>query len=199
MKRGQTPSQTVGPFFAYGLVPEQYNYPFKSLAGGELAGDTTEGQRIRILGHVYDGAGDLIPDAIIEIWQANAHGRYNHPADDRKDNLLDPEFKGFGRVGTGTTDDNRFVFDTIKPGSVDGRQAPHLNVIVLMRGMLLHAYTRIYFSDEEDMNAADPVLGSVPEDRRDTLIAKRDVEMPGTVYRFDIHMQGDRETVFFDV
>jgi len=199
MKRGQTPSQTVGPFFAYGLVPEQYNYRFASLADGEMVDDTTEGQRIRVLGHVYDGAGDLVPDAIIEIWQANAHGRYNHPADDRKDNLLDPDFKGFGRMGTGTTPDNRFVFDTIKPGSVDGAQAPHLNVVVLMRGMLLHAYTRLYFSDEEDANAADPVLSSVPEDRRETLIAHRDVDLPGRVYRFDIHMQGERETVFFDV
>jgi len=199
MKRGQTPSQTVGPFFAYGLVPEQYNYPFASLADGEMVDDTTEGQRIRVLGHVYDGAGDLVPDAIIEIWQANAHGRYNHPADDRKDNLLDPDFKGFGRMGTGTTPDNRFVFDTIKPGSVDGAQAPHLNVVVLMRGMLLHAYTRLYFSDEEDANAADPVLSSVPGDRRETLIAHRDVDLPGRVYRFDIHMQGERETVFFDV
>lgn len=199
MKRGQTPSQTVGPFFAYGLVPEQYNYSFASLADGDMVDDTTEGQRIRILGHVYDGAGDLVPDALIEIWQANAHGRYNHPADDRKDNLLDPNFKGFGRTGTGTTPDNRFVFDTIKPGSVDGAQAPHLNVIVLMRGILLHAYTRIYFSDEGEANATDPLLSSVPEERRDTLIATRDVEMPGRVYRFDIHMQGDRETVFFDV
>lgn len=199
MKRGQTPSQTVGPFFAYGLVPEQYNYSFASVADGNMVDDTTEGQRIRILGHVYDGAGDLVPDALIEIWQANAHGRYNHPADDRKDNLLDPNFKGFGRTGTGTTPDNRFVFDTIKPGSVDGEQAPHLNVIVLMRGMLLHAYTRIYFSDEGKANAADTLLSSVPEDRRETLIATRDVELPGRVYRFDIHMQGDRETVFFDV
>lgn len=199
MKRGQTPSQTVGPFFAYGLVPEQYNYPFRSLADGQMVDDTTEGQRIRILGHVHDGAGDLIPDAIIEIWQANAHGRYNHPADDRQDNLLDPDFKGFGRMGTGTTPDNRFVFDTIKPGSVDGTQAPHLNVIVLMRGLLLHAYTRLYFSDEEEANATDLVLASVPEDRRETLIARRDVDLPGRVYRFDIHMQGDRETVFFDV
>lgn len=199
MKRGQTPSQTVGPFFAYGLVPEQYNYPFRSLVDGQMADDTTEGQRIRILGHVFDGAGDLVPDAIIEIWQANAHGRYNHPADDRQDNRLDPDFKGFGRVGTGTTPDNRFVFDTIKPGSVDGRQAPHLNVIVLMRGLLLHAYTRVYFSDEPEANAADPVLSSVPEDRRDTLIARRDTDLPGHTYRFDIHMQGERETVFFDV
>jgi protocatechuate 3,4-dioxygenase, alpha subunit len=199
MKRGQTPSQTVGPFFAYGLVPEQYNYSFNSIADGQMVDDTTEGQRIRILGHVYDGAGDLVPDAIIEIWQANSHGRYNHPADDRKDNLLDPNFKGFGRMGTGTTPDNRFVFDTIKPGSVDGAQAPHLNVVVLMRGLLLHAYTRIYFSDESEANAADPVLSSVPDDRCETLIAQRDVELPGRVYRFDIHMQGDRETVFFDV
>jgi protocatechuate 3,4-dioxygenase alpha subunit len=199
MKRRQTPSQTVGPFFAYGLVPEQYNYPFRSLVGGQIADDATDGQRIRVLGHVFDGAGDLIPDAIIEIWQANAHGRYNHPADDRKDNLLDPDFKGFGRVGTGMSPDNRFVFETIKPGSVDGRQAPHLNVIVLMRGLLLHAYTRLYFSDEEDANAADPVLASVPEGRRETLIAKRDVDLPGRTYRFDIHMQGERETVFFDV
>ena len=199
MKRGQTPSQTVGPFFAYGLVPEQYNYAFASVADGNMVDDTTEGQRIRILGHVYDGAGDLVPDALIEIWQANAHGRYNHPADDRKDNLLDPNFRGFGRTGTGTTPDNRFVFNTIKPGSVDGEQAPHLNVIVLMRGMLLHAYTRIYFSDEGESNATDPLLSLVPEDRRGTLIATRDVELPGRVYRFDIHMQGDRETVFFDV
>jgi protocatechuate 3,4-dioxygenase alpha subunit len=199
MKRGQTPSQTVGPFFAYGLAPEQYNYSFASLAGGSMAGDTTEGQRVRVIGHVYDGAGDLVPDALIEIWQANAHGRYNHPADDRKDNLLDPDFKGFGRFGTGTTPDNRFVFDTIKPGSVDGRQAPHLNVVVLMRGMLLHAYTRIYFADEEAANASDPILSTVPEDRRGTLIARRDLDLPGWVYRFDIHMQGERETVFFDV
>ena len=199
MKRGQTPSQTVGPFFAYGLVPEQYNYSFASIADGDMAEDSTEGQRIRIVGHVYDGAGELVPDALIEIWQANAHGRYNHPADDRQDNLLDPNFKGFGRVGTGTTPDNRFVFDTIKPGSVDGAQAPHLNVVVLMRGLLLHAYTRIYFSDEGEVNAADRLLSSVPEDRRETLIARRDLELPGRVYRFDIHMQGERETVFFDV
>jgi protocatechuate 3,4-dioxygenase alpha subunit len=198
-KRGQTPSQTVGPFFAYGLTPEQYNYPFRSLAGGAMANDDAEGARIRIVGQVFDGAGDLIPDALIELWQANAHGRYNHPADDRRDNRLDPGFKGFGRCGTGTRPDNAFVFDTIKPGSVDGRQAPHLNVCVLMRGLLLHAYTRIYFADEEAANAADPVLRSVPATRRDTLIAHRDAHLPGRVYRFDIRMQGDRETVFFDV
>lgn len=199
MKRGQTPSQTVGPFFAYGLAPEQYNYRFSSIAGGDMAPDGVEGQRVRLIGQVFDGGGDLVPDALIEIWQANAHGRYNHPADDRKDNLLDPQFKGFGRVGTGTTPDSRFVFDTIKPGSVDGIQAPHLNIIVLMRGLLLHAYTRAYFSDEEEANESDPVLSAVPEERRGTLVAQRDVNLPGRVYRFDIHMQGPQETVFFDV
>ena len=198
-KRGQTPSQTVGPFFAYGLAPEQYNYPFRSIAGGVMAGDDTAGTRIRVIGQVFDGAGERVPDALIEIWQANAHGRYNHPADSRQDNRLDPDFKGFGRFGTGTRPDNAFVFDTVKPGSVDGRQAPHLNVCVLMRGLLLHAYTRIYFADEAEANAADPVLRSVPAERRDTLIARRDDHLPGTVYRFDIRMQGERETVFFDV
>lgn len=198
-KRGQTPSQTVGPFFAYGLSPEQYNYPFRSIADGTLVHDDTEGNRIRVVGQVLDGEGVPVPDALIEIWQANAHGRYNHPADDRKDNLLDPNFKGFGRVGTGTRADNAFVFDTVKPGPVDGKQAPHINVTILMRGLLLHAYTRIYFADEAAANAADPVLQSVSAERRDSLLARRDENLPGTVYRFDIRMQGDRETVFFDV
>lgn len=195
----QTPSQTVGPFFAYGLSPEQYGYAFRSLADGQMVEPSTEGERIRVTGRVFDGQGETIGDAMLEIWQANAHGRYNHPADERKDNLLDPDFKGFGRFGTGTTPDQSFVFDTIKPGSVGGGQAPHLNLIVFMRGMLSHAYTRIYFSDETAANADDPVLNSVEAGRRDTLIAKRDELPGGVVYRFDIHMQGDRETVFFDV
>ena len=195
----QTPSQTVGPYFAYGLSPEQYGYPFRSLADGQMVGPSTEGERIRVTGRVFDGQGETINDAMLEIWQANAHGRYNHPADERKDNLLDPDFKGFGRFGTGTTPDQSFVFDTIKPGAVGDGQAPHLNMIVFMRGILSHAYTRIYFSDEADANAADAVLQSVEEGRRDTLIAKRDELPGGVVYRFDIYMQGDRETVFFDV
>ena len=136
---------------------------------------------------------------MIEIWQANAHGRYNHPDDDRRDNLLDPDFSGFGRVGTGTDPENRFGFDTVKPGAVSEGEAPHINVVVFMRGMLSHAYTRIYFSDEVDANAADPVLAAVPDDRRASLVAQRDETQGGIVYRFDIHMQGDRETVFFDV
>jgi protocatechuate 3,4-dioxygenase alpha subunit len=195
MKRRQTPSQTVGPFFAYGLTPQQYGYPMASIASGALAEGETDGERIRIEGRVFDGAGQPVSDAMIEIWQADAHGRYAHPADPRGSNT---GFKGFGRVGTGTDPQSRFVFDTVKPGRVDAHQAPHVNVIVFMRGMLLHTFTRLYFSDEADANAADPVLASVPADRRGTLIAHREQGQGTPVYRFDIHMQGDKETVFFD-
>jgi len=199
MASNETPSQTVGPYFAYGLTAEQYQYPFTQVATAQVAKEGTEGERIRIVGRVLDGEGNPVDDAMIEVWQANAHGRYNHPADDRKDNLLDPEFRGFGRVGTGTDPENRFIVDTVKPGAPGDGQAPHIDVIVFMRGLLTHAFTRIYFSDEAEANAADPVLAKVDEDRRDTLIARRDETLAGTVYRFDIHMQGDKETVFFDV
>ena len=191
----QTPSQTVGPFFAYGLTPEQYNYSFASIAGSDLAVTDADGERIRVEGRIFDGEGKTVPDAMIEIWQADGQGRYAHPLDERGSNS---GFKGFGRVGTGTDPEQRFIFNTVKPGQVDGQQAPHINVIVLMRGLLLHAYTRIYFSDEAEANAGNPVLASVPADRRDTLIATRADGPDGPVYRIDIHMQGDRETVFFD-
>jgi len=192
-KLRQTPSQTVGPYFAYGLAPEQYGYQqqLTSIAGSRMAESDTEGEHIRVEGRVFDGAGNPISDALIEIWQADSRGRYAHPADPRGSNNT---FKGFGRCGTGTDPQNRFWFDTIKPGQVDPGQAPHLNVIVSMRGMLLHAFTRIYFSDEA-ANATDNVLAAVPAARRDTLIAQG---QGAGVYRFDIHMQGDQETVFFD-
>ena len=192
MNLRQTPSQTVGPYFAYGLSPEQYGYDFGSIAGGDMAPPDVEGQRIRVEGRVFDGAGAVVPDALIEIWQADAQGRYAHPSDPRGSNA---SFKGFGRFGTGTDKASRFIFHTIKPGSVDAEQAPHLNVIVTMRGMLLHAFTRIYFGDEA-ANETDKVLRVVPADRRHTLIAR---PIGGNIYRFDIHMQGDNETVFFDV
>jgi protocatechuate 3,4-dioxygenase, alpha subunit len=195
-KLRQTPSQTVGPYFAYGLTPEQYGYDFKSIASGALVEGDVPGQRIRIEGRVLDGGGEVAPDAMIEIWQADGEGRYAHPADPRGSNVA---FRGFGRVGTGTDAQARFIFDTIKPGSVDGTQAPHVNVILFMRGLLLHAYTRIYFSDEAAANARDPVLMSVPAERRQTLIAVKDETSAGAVYRLDIRMQGPDETVFFDV
>jgi protocatechuate 3,4-dioxygenase alpha subunit len=199
MMARQTPSQTVGPYFSYGLTPEIYHYAYRSAVGDRLVQSGTEGQRIRIEGRVLDGNGEPVPDAMIEVWQANAHGRYNHPADERRDNLLDPDFKGFARTGTGVDPGKRFIFDTIKPGAVGDGQAPHLNLIVFMRGLLSHLYTRVYFSDEAEANAADPVLATVPEERRHTLIAQRDEAPGGIVYRIDIHMQGPGETVFFDV
>jgi protocatechuate 3,4-dioxygenase alpha subunit len=191
----QTPSQTVGPFFAFGLTAPQYSYPYGAIASGDLADAQTPGERIRVEGRVIDGAGELIADAMIEIWQADSEGRYAHPADGRPPNQT---FRGFGRFGTGTDPLGGFAFNTVKPGSVDGVQAAHINIVVFMRGMLTHAYTRLYFSDE-GANARDPVLQSVPVERRDTLIARRSDNGGAVVYRFDIRMQGDNETVFFDV
>lgn len=187
----QTPSQTVGPYFAYCLTPEQYGYSFKGIAGGSLATPGTEGERIRIEGRVYDGAGNKVPDAVVEIWQADACGKYAPAAAFAGSNS---GFTGFGRMGTGTDPDNRFVFETVKPGRVDGKQAPHINVIVMMRGLLVHAFTRIYFADETAANADDPVLAAVEAGRQHTLIATR----TGDAYRFDIRMQGPDETVFFE-
>ena len=192
----QTPSQTVGPFFAYGLAPQQYGYPYTSIAAATLVDDSVPGERLRIVGRVLDGEGAPIPDALVEIWQADGEGRYAHPADRRSSNA---RFRGFGRCGTGVDAENRFMFDTIKPGAVDEEQAPHINVIVFMRGLLVHAYTRLYFSDEKEANDRDRVLNSVPAERRATLIAERLDGPAGALYRFDIRMQGERESVFFDL
>ena len=184
----QTPSQTVGPFFAYALTPETYGR--EGIAGNVLVTDETLGERIVIEGRLLDGNGDPVPDGLIEIWQANAAGRYDHPADDRDEVPLDPNFQGFGRCGTDEM--GVFRFETIIPGAV-GEQAPHASLIVFSRGMLVHAYTRVYFSA-----ASDPVLETVPADRRGTLIAAREETPGGIVYRFDIRLQGEGETVFFD-
>lgn len=193
MGKGQTPSQTVGPFFSYGLTPQQYKY--QSLGPGDhnLLVDGVEGDRIQIVGCVFDGNGEAVDDAMVEIWQADAAGVY--PGGEGSNS----PFTGFGRVGTGTDAKRQFMFDTIKPGPVEDGHAPHINVTLFMRGLLLHTFTRIYFSDEEDANASDPVLSVIAEDRRDTLIAKRQDSSGMPVYRFDVHMQGDHETVFFDV
>jgi protocatechuate 3,4-dioxygenase alpha subunit len=192
----QTPSQTVGPYFAYGLTPEQYGYPLASVAGATMRDADTDGEPVRIEGQVLDGEGAPVSDAMIELWQADAKGRYAHPADPRGSNS---SFAGFGRCGTGTDPECRFTFETIKPGPVAEGHAPHVNVAVFMRGLLTHAYTRFYFSDEAAANDADPVLAQVPAARRATLIAKRGEESGAAVYRIDIHMQGESETVFFDV
>ncbi len=198
----QTASQTVGPFFLYGLTPElATGIRYTGYTGAVLADEATAGEHIVVEGRVLDGKGDPVPDAMVEIWQANAAGRYRHAEDDRADVPLDDTFRGFGRTGTGK--DGGFRFRTVKPGPVPGLgnawQAPHIVVCVFARGMLSHAYTRLYFSDEGEANGADPVLGAVEAARRQTLIAERTESRGQTVYRFDIRLQGDGETVFFDV
>jgi protocatechuate 3,4-dioxygenase alpha subunit len=192
-KLRETPSQTVGPFFAYGLTAVQYAYDYTSIADDQLIDQATDGNRIIITGCVYDGQGNAIPDAMIELWQVDGSGKYR-TAPLEKDR---ESFVGFGRLGTGTQPGNQFRFTTVKPGALNG-QSPHINVILFMRGSLLHLYTRIYFDDERS-NEEDPLLNSVPPERRYTLIAKSSSAKGITEYRFDIHMQGEKETVFFDV
>ncbi|MCW5745624.1 MAG: protocatechuate 3,4-dioxygenase subunit alpha [Alphaproteobacteria bacterium] len=184
-----TPSQTVGPYYSIGL-----NW----LITTDLARDATTGERIVVSGRLTDGDGAPIPDAVLEVWQADANGRYAH-AEDTQDKPKDATFKGFGRVPTDK--DGNFVFTTIKPGAVPGPgnslQAPHILVALSMRGLLRHVYTRIYFSDEAAANATDPILGLIDEPaRRATLVAQR--AKGAAEYRWDIAMQGTGETVFFD-
>ena len=194
--QGITPSQTVGPFFKYGLTPSG-QYDWNDAFTSNLVTAETSGERIRIEGRVFDGDGAPVPDAMLEIWQADAQGRFSDPQDKRA--LPNSAFKGFGRCGTEAN--GSYWFDTIKPGTVpdpDGKpQAPHVLLAIFARGMLLHLYTRIYFDGEAD-NAADPVLALVPADRRSTLIAARKAGA-ANVYHFDVHLQGGNETVFFDV
>jgi protocatechuate 3,4-dioxygenase alpha subunit len=179
-----TPSQTVGPFFSIGLT---------WLDGPHVVPGGTE-DAIWIGGQVTDGEGEPVPDAIVETWQADPDGRFHHPDDPRG---AAGDFRGFGRCGTDA--EGRFAILTVKPGPVPGpgatTQAPHIDVSVFARGLLNRVITRIYFADEAEANAGDPILGSVPEDRRATLIA----EPTADGYRFDVRLQGDGETVFFDI
>jgi protocatechuate 3,4-dioxygenase alpha subunit len=195
--QGVTPSQTVGPYFAYGLT-SQGKYDWNDAFSNNLVTSDTSGERVRVEGRVFDGDGQPMPDCMLEIWQADAQGRFSDPQDKRA--LPNSSFKGFGRIGTDAN--GGYAFDTIKPGTVpdpDGKpQAPHLVLAVFARGMLLHLYTRIYCGGEAAI-AADPVLALVPADRRATLIAAKQTGGGNAVYRLDIHMQGDNETVFFDV
>jgi len=194
---GITPSQTVGPFFKYGLTPNRH-YAWNDAFTSNLVTPDCSGERIRIEGTVFDGDLAPVPDCMLEVWQADAQGRFADPQDSRA--LPNASFKGFGRCGT--DGEGRYWFDTIKPGAVpdpDGKpQAPHLLLAVFARGMLRHLYTRIYFSDET-ANAGDPVLALVPADRRTTLIAARQVGNSNAVYKLDLRLQGGDETVFFDI
>lgn len=192
-----TPSQTVGPYFAYGLAPNR-QYDWKDTFSTDLATPDASGERIRIEGRVLDGDGCPINDCMIEIWQADAQGRYASPGDPRP--RPNTAFQGFGRAGTDA--EGRYGFDTIKPGpapGLDGKmQAPHVLLAVFARGMLRQSYTRIYFADEA-ANADDAILAFVAPERRATLVAARTERDGCAVYTFDIHMQGAAETVFFEV
>ena len=186
MPLGATPSQTVGPFFGFALL---------ATIGNELVPPGTP-DAIRLEGVVTDGNGDVVPDAMVEIWQANAAGRYADPGEARAELPLGDGFTGLGRCGT---EDGGFSFLTVKPGRVPSAngtlQAPHIDVSVFARGLLKRVVTRIYFPDEEDANAADPLLSSLAPDDRATLVAVPD----GDALRFDIRLQGEGQTVFLAV
>ncbi|QHJ00631.1 protocatechuate 3,4-dioxygenase subunit alpha [Xylophilus rhododendri] len=192
---GQTPSQTVGPYFAYGLTAVQYGYDFGQVFDSRVALDAARGERIRLEGRVFDGDGKPVFDAMVEISQPDGDGAYpDSPAQ-----AAAMGFRGFGRCGTGTDPQNRYWFDTVKPGVNADGGAPHIDLVVTMRGLLVHAFTRVYFDDEAHANDGDAVLSSAPPARRHTLIARRGESGGQVVYTFDIHMQGEAETVFFDV
>jgi protocatechuate 3,4-dioxygenase alpha subunit len=182
-----TPSQTVGPYLHLGLTD--------ALSISRIAGDEAKGERVWLTFRVLDGEGKPVPDAMIELWQANSEGSYagqNAAADGAA-------FRGFGRLPT--AEDGSCTFETIKPGCVPGsgetNQAPHINVSILGRGILKRLSTRLYFAGEP-ANAADPVLAAVPENRHPTLLARRDAAR-SSYWIFDIHLRGNGETVFFDV
>jgi protocatechuate 3,4-dioxygenase, alpha subunit len=192
MSRAVTPSQTIGPFY-WGTIVNAYS--------ADLAPTGVPGERIDVVLQLHDVQGAVVPDGLFEIWQANSHGRYNHP-DDRRNLPLDAGFEGYGRASTFTDGTSRFA--TVKPGRVPwphhgglggGLQAPHINVSIFARGVLNRLATRLYF-DGDPALADDPVLKLVEPQRRDTLIAKRD---PTGAWRLPIHLGGPNETVFFDV
>ena len=203
----ETPSQTAGPYVHIGLAPTAAGFePFERELGRVIAGPRSKGERIRVVGRVLDGTGAPVTDVLIEVWQANAHGRYNHP-EDTSELEVEPDFTGWGRVipdfETGV-----FSFETVKPGPVPGpgpgttgrSHAPHLSLWLVARGINLGLNTRMYFGDDEAAHVTDPVLASIGGPaRRQSLIARRDTTGAKTVYRFDIHLQGASETVFLDI
>ena len=203
----ETASQTGGPYVHIGLAPSQAGFDiFESQVGHRVATPQTPGQAITVEGIVYDGSGTPVKDLLLELWQADAHGHYAHPADPHPS-----AFMGWGRTGA-DFETGLYRFHTIKPGPVPGpqgsMQAPHLALVLFARGINIGLHTRLYFEDEQQANAADPVLNSIEwVVRRQTLVARRvaDASGPhalGQVYRFDIHLQHTdpaRETVFFDI
>ena len=202
LQLNETASQTGGPYVHIGLAPEQAGFEiFKKNFGNVLVDKKTEGERIALEGRVFDGSGTLMRDVLIEIWQADAKGHYAHPADPQPST-----WRGWGRTGA-DFQTGLYRFETIKPGRVPGvqgqLQAPHIAMILFARGINLGLHTRVYFSDEAQANAEDPVLAGIEwETRRQTLVAEREKRDGAVVYRFDIRVQGPtpaEETVFFDI
>lgn len=199
----ETASQTAGPYVHIGLAPGAAGFKtFDQELGTDIAGPNAKGERITVEGVVFDGTGSPLKDVLIEVWQANAAGAYPHPAD-RRSAEVEEGFRGWGRVisdfATGL-----WSFETVKPGVVPGRNgrpmAPHLNLWIVARGINIGLNTRMYFADESEANAADPVLSLIEqENRRPTLIARREERDGKVFYRFDIRLQGENETVFLDV
>ena len=196
----ETASQTAGPYVHIGCTPNFAGISGifeKDLGAGPLVNEQTRGERIIIRGHVFDGMGAAMKDAMVEIWQADASGLYNSPTETA--GKADPNFPGWGRCPA-DMETGAFSFETIKPGRVafkDGRMmAPHVSLWIVARGINLGLQTRMYFSDEEESNAVDPVLARIEHRTRvQTLIGQRN----GNTYTFDIHLQGENETVFFDI
>lgn len=197
----ETASQTAGPYVHIGLAPGAAGFDiYDHELGWDIAGPNAAGERIRVEGLVIDGTGSPVKDVMLECWQANAEGRYAHP---EGGGPVEDGFRGWGRVIT-DFDTGEWGFDTIKPGAVPGRngtvQAPHLSLWIVARGINVGLNTRLYFADEDEANSTDPVLNLIEwENRRATLIAERTMRGNTPVYRFDIRLQGDDETVFFDV
>jgi protocatechuate 3,4-dioxygenase alpha subunit len=199
----ESASQTAGPYVHIGLAPGAAGFTiFKQELGLDIAGPKAKGERIRVEGVVYDGNGAPVKDVLIETWQADAEGVFAHPEDKRHKQIA-KGFRGWGRV-ISDFDTGLFAFDTIKPGPVQGRngkmQAPHMSLWIVSRGINIGLQTRMYFGDETERNGKDPVLNAIDApSRRETLIARREMRGGKPVYRFDIHLQGENETVFFDV
>lgn len=197
----ETPSQTAGPYVHIGLAPGAAGFDiYERELGWDIAGPNAAGERIRVEGLVIDGTGSPVKDVMLEAWQANAAGHYAHPEGGGD---VEEGFRGWGRVITDFAT-GEWGFDTVKPGAVPGRnatiQAPHINLWIVARGINVGLNTRIYFEDESEANARDPVLNLIEwERRRGTLLAKRSERDGKVVYRFDIRLQGEDETVFFDI
>jgi protocatechuate 3,4-dioxygenase alpha subunit len=195
----ESPSQTAGPYVHIGLTPNfaEIGGVYPDDLGRSMVNERTRGERVTIKTRVFDGSGTTLKDALIEIWQADADGLYNSPAEMR--GSADPNFSGWGRAPA-DMQTGEFIFHTIKPGRVpfkDGRlMAPHISFWIVARGINIGLHTRMYFGDEEQANAEDPVLARIEHRVRvPTLIAPRE----GDIYRFDIRLQGENETVFFDI